>query len=372
MSIRCAQCGSRRVAIDTNKEGFSVGKAVVGTALFGAGGAVMGINGKEKQYYHCAACGSVLSYPMSELESNEIDSLLLYPENNSYILSSKKERYPNIEWSEDSSTSAATIPSAGNDAYASEEERYEALKKMGSNIFVKNSTLFYEIFKSVIKTITTPIPLFEIKNMLYKKVMETGLTDNGITANAIVDHMIGSNKGSLVEEKDGLFRCASLKEKKEKSNEAVNKIKSVEKEITLILKDGEKHKALDISKEIKSDCSYAFVLGVLLRMENEKLIVKESLMKQAYYYDPKARGPIIEKQLEDRRRKQKEIEAYNATLLKKIEQLEAEKAQAEAILAENQKKIFGKGAKLKKQSIQLIAELDRHIKATKERLRPEP
>ena len=99
---RCAACGSSHVVVDTKKEGFSVSKAIAGTVLFGTGGAVMGVNGKEQLYYHCAACGQTLSYPMPEFAKTSIDKYLLEPEKYRYFLEREKKQYPNIEWSADS------------------------------------------------------------------------------------------------------------------------------------------------------------------------------------------------------------------------------------------------------------------------------
>lgn len=110
---RCALCGSSRVAVDTQKEGFSVGKGIVGTALFGPAGALMGVNGKEQLYYHCAACGQTLSYPMSEITKNSIDRMLLNPQAFTSLLKKEKEQYPNIEWNDDSmEDSAASLLNA--------------------------------------------------------------------------------------------------------------------------------------------------------------------------------------------------------------------------------------------------------------------
>lgn len=98
MSIRCASCGSGKVSVDTKSEGFSVGKAVVGTALFGTVGAVMGVNGKQKKYYHCADCGMTLSYSLPTKISCDIDLCILRPEENIVSLEVYKKTYPNIEW----------------------------------------------------------------------------------------------------------------------------------------------------------------------------------------------------------------------------------------------------------------------------------
>lgn len=47
---RCAACGSPNVAKVEKNDGFSYGKALVGTAVFGTIGAVAGINGKRDMF----------------------------------------------------------------------------------------------------------------------------------------------------------------------------------------------------------------------------------------------------------------------------------------------------------------------------------
>lgn len=105
MSIRCALCGSNRVAVDTSNEGFNVGKAFAGTILFGAGGAIMGVNGNKRNYYHCGACGTTLSYSMLENISLDIDRCIANSNGSVYALRAYKKSYPNIEWEENTSTS---------------------------------------------------------------------------------------------------------------------------------------------------------------------------------------------------------------------------------------------------------------------------
>ena len=48
--------GTYRKVSETNNQ-FSYGKAVVGTLVFGAVGAVAGINGKKTVTYRCDKCG---------------------------------------------------------------------------------------------------------------------------------------------------------------------------------------------------------------------------------------------------------------------------------------------------------------------------
>lgn len=97
---RCAACGSNKVVTDKKNEGYSITKGVVGTALFGTGGAIMGANGKSNVYYHCAECGQTLSYSMPKSEKEVIDNAIANPEAFTLFLKSQKKIYPNIEWNE--------------------------------------------------------------------------------------------------------------------------------------------------------------------------------------------------------------------------------------------------------------------------------
>ena len=97
---RCAACGSSKVFTEEKSEGYSIAKGAIGTALFGTGGAVMGVNGKSNVYYHCAECGQTLSYTMPESVKKAIDDAIANPEIYITFLKSQKEHYPNIEWNE--------------------------------------------------------------------------------------------------------------------------------------------------------------------------------------------------------------------------------------------------------------------------------
>lgn len=63
---RCSACGSPNVVVDYENGGYSYSKGIVGTVVFGAPGAVAGINGKTKQVFKCPDCGLTLSSPMSD------------------------------------------------------------------------------------------------------------------------------------------------------------------------------------------------------------------------------------------------------------------------------------------------------------------
>lgn len=61
---RCMYCGSPNVVTQREKDGFSYTKAIEGTIVFGAVGAVAGVNGKEKTVYKCRDCGMTADSPM--------------------------------------------------------------------------------------------------------------------------------------------------------------------------------------------------------------------------------------------------------------------------------------------------------------------
>ena len=93
--IRCAACGSNNVATEKRKEGYSIKKGILGQALFGLGGAAMGVNGKEQIYYHCAICGQTINHPLDYDLALEIDKAI---ENRDIQkIENFRIKYPNIE-----------------------------------------------------------------------------------------------------------------------------------------------------------------------------------------------------------------------------------------------------------------------------------
>ncbi len=121
MNIRCLKCGSTNMRVQTETDNkFSVKKGFLGTALFGAVGAVMGINGKKetKKNYICQACGCVSDRCMMEATAKSIDDALCT--NNTVMLSVYKTTYYNIEWEESiaapSSSVNVTEPAATNNS----------------------------------------------------------------------------------------------------------------------------------------------------------------------------------------------------------------------------------------------------------------
>jgi len=95
---RCTYCGSPNVSKQTKREGYSVKKGLVGGLMFGSIGALMGVNGKEKVYYHCVDCGADATSPMSPALKASLESYLREPEKYETLLEYEKKMYRNIEW----------------------------------------------------------------------------------------------------------------------------------------------------------------------------------------------------------------------------------------------------------------------------------
>lgn len=97
--MRCAVCGSKRVTVETKKEGYNTKKGIFGSILFGTPGAIIGgASGNETKYYHCADCGQVLNQPMDSGTQMNISVYMENPKVFEKELKEAKERYPNIEW----------------------------------------------------------------------------------------------------------------------------------------------------------------------------------------------------------------------------------------------------------------------------------
>ena len=72
---RCASCGSPNVVTDTQtgEVSYNYKKGIVGTVVFGAAGAVAGIESKSQKVFKCQDCGITLTYEMPASLRNAID-----------------------------------------------------------------------------------------------------------------------------------------------------------------------------------------------------------------------------------------------------------------------------------------------------------
>ena len=97
--MRCRFCGSEAIHGDTENKGFSVGKAVAGTMVFGSAGAVAGITGKKVEGLRCSACGAFMESPMDYNTEKLINDAIYSAKKGSFTSTYKmyKKQYPNIE-----------------------------------------------------------------------------------------------------------------------------------------------------------------------------------------------------------------------------------------------------------------------------------
>lgn len=117
--MRCKDCGSTNVQIITTQQsGYSYGKGLVGTMVFGPIGAVAGVGGKNKttSKYHCMSCGCVGSFDWVVMDPETEGRLnFALSHNDVEKLADFKRRYRNIEWncsfpSSNGSNTYVTIP----------------------------------------------------------------------------------------------------------------------------------------------------------------------------------------------------------------------------------------------------------------------
>ena len=95
--FRCPWCGSSAVSTETKKEGYDIKKGLIGTALFGTGGAVMGINMNEKKYNYCQMCRKTFTQCMPVATIKDIERLLRDSNGDHPLLKMYKNHYPNFE-----------------------------------------------------------------------------------------------------------------------------------------------------------------------------------------------------------------------------------------------------------------------------------
>lgn len=128
--FRCPWCGSSAVSTETKKEGYDIKKGLIGTALFGTGGAVMGINMNEKKYNYCQMCRKTFTQCMPVATIKDIERLLRDSNGDHPLLKMYKNHYPNFEM--DNIINANNNSSVNIDKLSAEEladTLYEYCKK---------------------------------------------------------------------------------------------------------------------------------------------------------------------------------------------------------------------------------------------------
>lgn len=100
--MRCKHCGSTNIHVYAEqKSSYSYTKGIIGTIVFGAAGAVAGVNGNQitESKFECLSCGmkgAAEYHVMGSITETEINTAL--SNNDVKKLIKLKERYRNIEW----------------------------------------------------------------------------------------------------------------------------------------------------------------------------------------------------------------------------------------------------------------------------------
>ncbi|MBQ3558243.1 MAG: hypothetical protein IJA07_01855 [Agathobacter sp.] len=150
MNIRCAVCGSKRVAIETKNEGYNVKKGVFGTLLFGSVGALAGASGNKNKYYHCADCGHTMNRCTYDFEVSSTELLTKIKELNKNI---ELEETKEMDKDEMTDWIIKTLKSYSR-IYASLFENREPLffyKTSAQQIALKNQQMFYDTLSELKK-----------------------------------------------------------------------------------------------------------------------------------------------------------------------------------------------------------------------------
>lgn len=213
MSMRCERCGSKNITTNiTSDRNFSVGKAFVGTALFGPGGAVMGAkNGKEQTttWRICQNCGHVSEFTL--INAIEIDKAI--EENDIDKLTRFKILYPGIEWVErpcspintqDELNSKLNMKELGNEFFCHIQAKSPgSLKFFRTNeLFSKNDDFYHILKVEVTSTLGLGSSITDIDDQINRLVM------------AFIRELV--NDGSLFKivtnRKIALYCCADMLE----------------------------------------------------------------------------------------------------------------------------------------------------------------
>lgn len=153
--VRCAACGSPNVMRDKQAGGYSYSKGLLGSLLFGFGGAAAGVNGKTQTLYKCLDCGQTLTYSMPPEVLMEVETALIDPDFDTLRWSEFKHRYKNLEDSvldrkikQDETKQRAAVEKISHisesEFLATAKDVIQFLKKIGWNLWYNESDLVYD------------------------------------------------------------------------------------------------------------------------------------------------------------------------------------------------------------------------------------
>lgn len=376
MSIRCAMCGSKNVYVDSKKEGYNLKAGVVGAALVGVPGALAGTVGNDTKYYHCRECGQTLNKPMMSVESDWIDSWITNPKMYLDELRRMKTKYKNIEWGDN-------VSSAGNKICVRPEfANLSPLGRWVNSIYAemqqRNLTLILEeqLISMIDEDDDVPVSII-LKHMELdgKIVCERIQYSNWVRLVTDIDEM--KKQSAIASEK---YQKKQKEEEEKKNTEA----KSIMPQImTIFNKHSEERLSFqeiewmswDMWDELKQPYVSRRVLQQTLRyLISDGLIelykggycLKETVKKLEEKRireeeETRLRKIEIDKKNEEIRKENELIEKENAEIRAKIGELEKERNLVNITISENKNKLFGAGAKARKEAQARAEEINKEI-----------
>lgn len=181
----CAACGNPRVIIEKDKEGYSLAKGLVGSAVLGPVGALAGANGKEVTVFYCPKCGARLHKCMPEYEVSNILKLEKEARTSAFSkaeLDKLRVKYPNMLWPEDLDRiwNKKSDQHERKSVFSNEQDKPSALSDDANNQRIVFSGDIKKDIKDYLNNINAPVNYSEVKDHFQKSSYSEIVIINGL------------------------------------------------------------------------------------------------------------------------------------------------------------------------------------------------
>lgn len=181
----CAACGNPRVIIEKDREGYSLAKGLVGSAVLGPVGALAGADGKEVTVFYCPKCGARLHKCMPEYEVSNILKLEKEARTSAFSkaeLDKLRVKYPNMLWPEDLDRiwNKKSDQHERKSVYSNEQDKPSALSDDANNQRIVFSGDIKKDIKDYLNNINAPVNYSEVKDHFQKSSYSEIVIINGL------------------------------------------------------------------------------------------------------------------------------------------------------------------------------------------------
>lgn len=181
----CAACGNPRVIIEKDKEGYSLAKGLVGSAVLGPVGALAGANGKEVTVFYCPKCGARLHKCMPEYEISNILKLEKEARTSAFSkaeLDKLRVKYPNMLWPEDLDRiwNKKSDQHERKSVFSNEQDKPSALSDDAKDQRIVFSGDIKKDIKDYLNNINAPVNYSEVKDHFQKSSYSEIVIINGL------------------------------------------------------------------------------------------------------------------------------------------------------------------------------------------------